>query len=196
MDNTPQKDKAALRRRISRYRKALNPNVISAAGDQIRQHLLAWSFWDAIHTAGCYLALDREVPTRKIILTLQQRGVKVYVPAWDPARKAYRFAALVEQEPCVPGPHRVPQPRKPRWLETDSLDIILVPGVAFDPKGRRLGFGQGHYDRLLGCLKGVRIALCFAGQIVTNITEEPHDQRMDYLVSEQGLKKTNDKSIQ
>jgi len=67
--------------------------------------------------------------------------------------------------------------------DLDKIDIILVPGLAFDKKNNRLGYGRGFYDRLLGKFHGSKIGICFKEQLYTSIPIESHDQKVDQLLS-------------
>ena len=71
----------------------------------------------------------------------------------------------------------------------EALDLIIVPGAAFSVAGERLGLGGGYYDRYLAQTRALRIALTFAGQVVPagRIPMEPHDERVDVLITESGL---------
>ncbi len=73
-----------------------------------------------------------------------------------------------------------------RWLEIGDVDLVLVPGLAFDPNGNRLGRGKGYYDRLLSqsSSRTALVALAFEEQILERLPVEPHDVKMDYIVTE------------
>jgi 5-formyltetrahydrofolate cyclo-ligase len=76
-----------------------------------------------------------------------------------------------------------------RVVRPEEIDIILVPGLAFTKHGHRLGRGGGFYDRYLGLLPPttLKIGVCFALQLVETLPIEPHDQRLDAIVTEEGL---------
>lgn len=65
----------------------------------------------------------------------------------------------------------------------NEFDLILVPGLAFDLRGGRLGRGRGYYDRFLAGATGLRVGVCFEDQIVADVPLEPHDLRMDFVVT-------------
>ena len=75
-----------------------------------------------------------------------------------------------------------PRPDPSRRVATEQFD--LVPGLAFDRAGRRLGAGKGYYDRFLAGIKAPKIALAFAFQLVEQVPIEPHDQRVEVIVTE------------
>ncbi|MBC7325946.1 MAG: 5-formyltetrahydrofolate cyclo-ligase, partial [Moorella sp. (in: Bacteria)] len=87
-----------------------------------------------------------------------------------------------------PGTWGILEPKKEnlRPLAPDLIDLVIVPGVAFDRAGNRLGYGAGYYDRFLATLRpGARcIAVGFAEQIVPDVYAEPHDRRVDMIVTD------------
>ena len=101
----------------------------------------------------------------------------------------FRVASLAE---LTPGAFGVREPHADPACEVapDTLDLILVPGVAFTPNGERLGRGGGFYDRLLASLTAhtIKIGICFDSQILAELPVEPHDQRVDFIATESGLR--------
>lgn len=95
----------------------------------------------------------------------------------------------------VPGMWGILEPPKERWGEAgkeiapEQLDCIIVPGVAFDRHGGRLGNGAGYYDRLLQCVRvdAVLIGVCYESQLFDRIAMEPHDVSMDFVITEKAV---------
>lgn len=85
------------------------------------------------------------------------------------------------------GSYHIMEPDTPVFTDKDSIELALVPGVAFDPKGQRLGRGKGYYDRLLPLLHSYNIGICFDLQMQTDLPCEPTDVRMDAVVTEKGF---------
>ncbi len=69
----------------------------------------------------------------------------------------------------------------------EALDLILVPGLAFDKSGYRLGYGGGFYDRILGRGLGLKIGICLRENLWESLPVEPHDERVDYIITEEGV---------
>lgn len=99
-----------------------------------------------------------------------------------------RFFAVSDVTELVPGPRGAREPVGDDEVALTTADWILVPGVAFDIAGRRLGRGGGFYDRLLACpeLRAKRVSVAFSHQIVERVPDEPHDARVDGLLTESG----------
>jgi 5-formyltetrahydrofolate cyclo-ligase len=90
-------------------------------------------------------------------------------------------------EDVAPGYRGIPEPRRHcAAVAIESIDWILVPGVAFDAHGRRIGYGGGYYDRLLPMLPAtaLRIAGAFEAQLVDRVPTAPHDLPLDAIVTE------------
>jgi len=101
----------------------------------------------------------------------------------------YRY---VEGIPWREGPHGLKEPDPGTWQGASiaEVDLALVPGLAFDPLGGRLGRGRGFYDRLLGnpAFRGLKIGLCWDWQVVELVPMAAHDAPMDLVVTEGGIR--------
>ena len=80
------------------------------------------------------------------------------------------------------GAFHIAEPTGKAFTDYAAIDLAIVPGVAFDREGNRLGRGKGYYDRLLPRLKAYKIGLCFPFQLVESIPAEAHDVRMDEII--------------
>lgn len=144
-----------------------------------------------------YVSTSGEAPTHDVIRSCLKRGQRVCVPCMDAEwerivpSELENFAADLERRYSG-----ILEPRDTcrRPVEPSDIDIILIPGVAFDPRGMRLGRGGGHYDRFLsGCpAEAVKIGLAFTWQIVEEVPYETHDVPMDLIVTEQGVVQIRD----
>ena len=81
----------------------------------------------------------------------------------------------------------IPEPVLTNDSETDEPDVVIVPGIAFDINLNRIGFGGGYYDRFLRNKNAVKIGACFDCQLVERIDADPHDIRMDIIVTEKQI---------
>jgi 5-formyltetrahydrofolate cyclo-ligase len=81
----------------------------------------------------------------------------------------------------IPGP----LPDHADWIEDlGALDLVVVPGIAFDRQGRRLGFGGGYYDRFLSLTQAPKIGLSYDCTLLDEVPVEPHDARVDIVITE------------
>lgn len=138
---------------------------------------------DATHVLG-YAAMPEEFDPKPLLDALRTRGAVICLPRIEDGASLTLHACEVETS-LESGPYGLRQPKAdaPR-MNPDSLDLIIVPGVAFDARGARVGMGGGYYDRLLAAHPSAyRIALAFDFQIAEKIPELPHDQRVDTVIT-------------
>lgn len=185
-------DKKVLRRQALSARRSLSKEEVQIKSRKIEANLFNLSVFLRANLVLFYLSLPEEVQTYSMIQSTLERGKRVAVPV---------IADLKEKEilPCeirpgvklVPGPLGVPQPESSHRypVEPESIDLVIVPGVAFDKEGGRVGFGAGFYDRFLGELppRSKFVALAFECQLVDRVPREEHDMCVDCIVTEKRL---------
>jgi 5-formyltetrahydrofolate cyclo-ligase len=136
-----------------------------------------------------YMALPTEVQTAAIIAVALRQGKRVVVPVVS-GKDLVVVEYPQKTQQFRRGPLGIMEPsQSTRPIADDEIDCVLVPGVGFDDRGTRLGFGGGYYDRLLRRLPPTVTygGLAFQCQIVTCIPHMPHDVPMLFVVSEQGV---------
>lgn len=182
-------EKDSLRRQTRQVRDALSPEWREAASHRIIERL--WSL-DKLKTAGevhCYVAWRSEVATAELIERLLRNGKKVAIPKVDLCNHVLNHFYIQTLESLVIGAFGIPEPN-PTVCEPASIadfSVIVVPGVAFDCSGNRLGSGHGYYDRFLAQSAALRIGLAFGKQIIDAVPVGSHDQRMNLVVTEEEI---------
>ena len=162
-------DKRALRREIAAQKRALSPAQIEAASADLTAQLLAHPLFRAARSFYAYLSYNQEVRTLPLIRQAQALG-KRFLWLDDPARIA-------------PGAYGIPEPVDDGPEADDPAALVLMPGLAFDPLGHRLGYGGGFYDRFLAAEPHPTIALCYAFQLLPQLETEAHDIPVDAVLS-------------
>jgi 5-formyltetrahydrofolate cyclo-ligase len=182
----------ALRASARACRAALDPAARQAAGEAMACHAAALAPLRTAARVAVYLALPHEAPTAPLIARLRAAGAALLIPARDAREGRYRWAELpARADELRPGDFGVLEPASPCWADDAAPQAVITPGVVFDRRGGRLGHGAGHYDRLLArCPHAARIGFAFHCQIVDQVPHEPHDEPMDFLVTEQGADPT------
>lgn len=124
-----------------------------------------------------YIAFRGEVNTEEMIREAKAKGKLVTVPVCERNRIAIRPCMLEEHAHLKKGPYGVREPAQRKCIRLEDLDLVIVPGVAFDKKGNRLGRGKGFYDRFLSRLPRdiPSIGLAFSFQIIPSIPASAHD---------------------
>ena len=131
-----------------------------------------------------YVAFDGEVNADKMIKGAKKLGKIVTVPVCKRNRITLRPCILDDSAGLEKGPYGICQPSTKRFIRPEDLDLVIVPGIAFDKKGKRLGRGKGCYDRFLKRLpKEIpSIGLAFDFQILPNIPAKTHDISVNKII--------------
>lgn len=133
-----------------------------------------------------YASLLGEVQTQSLNLRVLSDGKELYLPRVLRGR-AMEALRVTDIRSLRPGAMGIPEPEPGAPVDPMELDLIFVPGIAFDREGGRIGFGGGYYDRYLPGTRAVRVALAFEMQMIEDTCAEPHDQTMHAILTEDGI---------
>jgi 5-formyltetrahydrofolate cyclo-ligase len=185
--------KARLRVEVRGRRASLDAATRAAASLVLRDHLLAVLPRAAIaipDVIAGYRAIRDEIDPEPALIALMDRGFALALPASLDKASPLVFRAWRPGEPLLPDRLGVPAPGTAAAIVEPAL--ILVPLLAFDFRGYRLGYGAGCYDRTLAALRAARpvqaLGLAFAIQEVESVPAESHDNRLDGVVTERGVR--------
>ncbi len=180
-------DKPALRRQARAARAAAFARDGEAAAHALSRRVLEAGLVPAGATVGGYWPLGSELDCRPLLLALVDAGCWCALPVVTGAGQPLRFRLWRPGDDLVPGPHgcREPAEGAPEILP----EVLLVPLLAFDSAGHRLGQGGGFYDRTLAAIRGSgdavpAIGLAFAAQERPALPVGPRDQRLDRVATE------------
>lgn len=144
-----------------------------------------------------YSALPGEADSSEIIAAALGSGKtvclpKVHRPPKYPSKGLWACRINGYPDGLAPGAFgvlEVPDGKEQR-ISADELDLVIIPGLAFDAAGFRLGYGAGYYDRFLSDpgFRAVTIGVCFAVQVTEALPKAPHDQRVEFVATEEGLR--------
>ena len=179
-------DKAAIRAAAAARRDALTADERRERSTRATRHLLDAHLVSG--TVALYAAFRSEVDPRD----LEAAASRVAYPRVEDGHIVFRAARLTD---LVPGTWRIPEPIDAHPIvPLSDLDVVIVPGLAFTAAGDRLGYGAGHYDRVLAALRpdARAYALAFATQIVEHLPVEPHDRPVHAVATESGLLTSDD----
>lgn len=170
------------------WRRTLRAEDVLARSASIVSALRSWTPLVDAERVAAYGALSREPSMAALLKALLDRGVLVSLPLVERDVISLRRIAGLE-DVCVSDGMPGPAPWCVEKVDPQDLDLILVPGLAFDPEGHRLGRGGGHYDRLLNQVRAncVRVGVCFHRQLVDVVPTEAWDQKVHWIATERGL---------
>ena len=173
--------KAALRKTMLGRRDALSDDMIRICSERIRRALLRVPEFAGARELGAYYPLGSEVRTQKIIQDALAAGARVCLPRIDGDSMDFRaitgFADLERGRLGAMEPKATCPPAEP--------GAVLVPAVCASPDRYRLGYGRGFYDRRLAGGGAFSIAVCAQQQVVKSVPREPHDVRVDAVVTDE-----------
>jgi 5-formyltetrahydrofolate cyclo-ligase len=171
--------KAALRRRLSSARSALPDTERAAAGRLLRDALLDLPEAQMAGTVAAYISVGTEPDTRGLVFAFWKRGTYVLLPLLRPDNDL-DWASYEGPDSLAPGPHGLLEPAEPPRGVTaiSSADLVIVPALAADRRGYRLGRGGGSYDRALRRFGPAvpTIALLYDGELLDEVPAGPDDQ--------------------
>ena len=180
-----QDSKLALRRQVREQLKALTEAQRAEASAKARALLAVQARWQNAQSILLFAPLPDEPDLWPLIAEALHAGKLVALPRFDPATKKYLVCQIRNPaEDLVSGQFGIREPNNYcPTLPLNRLDLILVPGVAFDLHGRRLGRGKGFYDQLLADVRGQTCGVAFDEQIVADIPMEPHDIPLNCILT-------------
>ncbi|HEY2280519.1 MAG TPA: 5-formyltetrahydrofolate cyclo-ligase [Streptosporangiaceae bacterium] len=171
--------KAALRASVNDSRRNQPATGRADAGRLIRDHVLSWPQAEMAGTVAAYYSMGTEPETHRLVFGMWKRGTYVILPRLLPDGDL-EWASYEGPDSLVPGPRGVLEPSEPsRGVEAISrAALVLVPALAVDRRGQRLGRGGGSYDRALARV-GERVpvvALLYDGELLEQVPAESHDR--------------------
>ncbi|GHA95454.1 5-formyltetrahydrofolate cyclo-ligase [Streptomyces termitum] len=184
--------KGALRRRLLDARAALGPDALARAAEGFAAHGLDLPELAGAGTVAAYVSVGREPGTRGLLDALHARGTRVLLPVLLPDNDL-DWAVYEGPGGLAKAGRGLLEPTGPR-LGPDAVtaaDAVLLPGLAVDARGMRLGRGGGSYDRVLARLARAGkdpalVVLLYADEVVARVPEEPHDHPVHAVVTPKG----------
>ena len=153
--------KDEIREDMRAKRRALSKDEVKIKSDEIRQRLLGVERVKQAKTICTFISAFKEPDTVEIIKELWEQDKKIVVPITDIESGTLSLSYINSMDDMEKGAYGILEPKTVRTADENNIDVILVPGLAFDRNGGRMGFGKGYYDRLLESSKAVKIGLCY-----------------------------------
>lgn len=181
------KTKDELRGVIRVQRARLTLEQIDTWSKAAIRHLKEWVAVNKAARIACYMAKPFEVQTQRFIEQCLTEGKQVCVPRHIDGQRGYAWSWVEPAGAWRDGPFHIAEPAHHLPVDLSEIELSIVPVVAVDAAGNRLGNGGGNFDRLLSGLKCPRAALAFAFQIVDAVPMESHDVPVNAIITQTGL---------
>ena len=184
-----QESKSDIRNRVIAVIQTLSEEELADKTSQIEKRLFEFANFMEANISLLYMPQKYVVDTKKIIQRCFDYRKIVALPAFNTEKHGmlpYKVDAF--ETDLTLGPRNImePDPERCKIIPIDRIDIAIIPGVALDEKGGRIGSGEGYYDRLIGKLPITtrKVALALECQIVQQVPMESHDKFMDIIITE------------
>jgi 5-formyltetrahydrofolate cyclo-ligase len=177
--DAPGGGKTDMRKRLCALRELQDPRAVEELSAALCARLAEWPPLVNAHTVLGYLAFRNELDVRPLFGLLSHirwavprvSGRQLVIHPYDPERLVRHRFGMLEPDPRLP------------VIGPEELDVVLVPGVAFDPQGGRLGYGGGYYDRLLPTTRALRVGIAADTSVVECLPCGDLDARMDWIAT-------------
>jgi 5-formyltetrahydrofolate cyclo-ligase len=184
--------KEQIRKDVAKALSGLTAKQRSEKTRLIENRLFEFANFLESRIALLYIAAENEVQTDTIVQRAHGIGKVVVLPAF--AEEQRMLTPLKVDQPdkdLIPGPRGVlqPNPLRCKTVPVQRIDIAIIPGLAFDEKGTRIGSGQGYYDRFIPELAVTtrKVALAFEEQIIGQVPTESHDKLVDIIITDKRI---------
>lgn len=179
--------KEEIRLQMRASRRNLTKDEVIKHSDEIYKNLFSLDCISDAHSVCIFLSAFKEPDTNGIIKKLLGEGKKIVVPVTDEGNCTLTLSYIDNTDDLIKGAYGICEPKTVKMADINDIDIVLVPGLAFDRCGGRMGFGKGYYDRLLSESEAVKIGLCYDFQLMDKIPTQMHDVPMDFIITEKEI---------
>jgi len=181
--------KDALRATILAARRGITAGDRARAEEAIAVHGLA--AWRDLRTVAAYLSFGTEPPTVALLDRLTTHNVRILLPVIDGDR--LDWAVYAGTDSIASGPLGIREPTGVRLGvgAVADADVVVVPALAVDALGNRLGRGRGYYDRALAEVSAIVVAVVYDEELIDDVPSETHDRRVDAILRPAGLSRSS-----
>ncbi len=180
------KEKRALREQMRAICAAIAPEAAAEQARAVTERVVGWPVYRRARSVMLYAALPGELNTAALMAHVLASGKRLLLPRCAAGRRL-EAVPVADLRALSPGTFGVPEAAGVQAADPAGIELVLVPGRAFDARGHRLGYGAGYYDGFLPGLTAVTAGLAFVEQMVPTVPAEAHDVALSYLITARGI---------
>ncbi len=182
------KNKYSIRKRLKEKRSSLSANYCSSYEESILKIVLRFIQKHNSSKIGLYVSFGNEVRTIKLIEKILSLEKEVYLPVQNFINETLTFKQYSKDTNLIENQNKILEPEMGKEIDTEDLDIIFIPLLAFDKKLNRIGMGKGYYDKTLyGKKTGKLVGLAYDFQEVNDALSEEHDVAMNTIITSKNI---------
>ena len=180
--------KQQIRERVRQARERLSGREVNYNSSLICEKLQAFPLFVDAKIIGGFSAIRNEVNLRTVLEEAMKRK-KVSFPVVNKDRGELEFYVVQDYHSLRPRSYGIlePDPENAERVEENDVDLIIVPGIAFDEKGNRIGYGKGYYDKFLRGIKAIKVGIAYEFQMIPLLPAEEHDLSMDFIITNERI---------
>ncbi|MGQ9629826.1 MAG: 5-formyltetrahydrofolate cyclo-ligase [bacterium] len=186
----PKEEKKAIRRRILNERNSMDRSEIAKRSEEIARKLISSPEFESAGVVMVFVSFGSEVRTQRILNAALSSGKRVAVPLVQD-KKIIASELLDPENDLAPGTYGIlePKPECVRPVPAEEIDLIVTPGLAFDRRGYRIGYGAGYYDRFFKTTRpdAPKIAVAFDFQVLDEVPTTERDLPVDAIITERRI---------
>ena len=175
--------KNQIRKEMKKKRRSMELSEVAEKGQKAAELFLNCEIYKSAQTIMLYMPLGNETDTSEIIKKAFCDGKRLVLPVTDEESGKITPYVFEEATELEKGGFSVVEPKHALLAKQSEIDAVIVPGIAFDQRGARVGFGKGCYDMFLSGMETVKIGFCYDFQICVEIPSDAHDVKMDFIVT-------------
>lgn len=174
---------------MKKLRAEVTPGMAEAASQSVWNFLCCLPEFKKASGIGAFASTTSEINTYPILESCLEIGKKIFLPRLTQDRKHFEFFMVTDLKNLASGPFGIPEPDALYPSKWEELDLVLVPGLAFDKAGNRLGYGMGYYDQALPRLRKncLTVGVTYSFQIINQVPNTPSDVPVQALLTEKGF---------
>ncbi len=179
-----------IRKQALAIRSQMGSGELERLGGLIAGHVLGAGWYLEARCVHCFFGVIEkgEIPTERILSDAVSSGKVLALPKVTDSEGGMKHVRVHDPAHLVPGPWGIPVPAGREEVAVADIDLILVPGLAADREGNRIGYGKGYYDRfLVSAARAVKVMLVPERLVHNRLPAEDHDVPVDFLATENGI---------